>query len=285
MQKESQVSVGGTARMRAALPSFSGSEAEVAKWILRDPRRLLRLSMSEVADACEVSDTTVLRCARRAGFQGYTDLKLAIAQDTISEGEIIHGEVGPQDDADTTIHKVFAASVQALNDTRTLLSSDAVDAVVKALDSAPLVSIAGVGTSSLVAQALYQRLARLGIRADAPHDVQLQFMHSSTLSRGDLLIAISRMGVTKDILAIARQVRQHGGTVVCLTGNARSPLALESDIVLVAASNGYRSEPMAPLVAMLTLVDAVLVRFAQKHADSANHFDSAFARAIVPKSL
>lgn len=277
--------LGGTARIRAALPSFSDSEAEVAKWILHDPRRLLRLSMSEVADACQVSDTTVLRCARRAGFQGYTDLKLAIAQDTITESEIIHGEVGPQDDATTVIRKVFAASAQALNDTRALLRDDAVDAVVSALDVAAAVSITGVGTSSLVAQALYQRLARLGIRADAPADVQLQFMHSSTLSRGDLLFAISRTGVTKDILAIAQQTRRNDGTVVCLTGNARSPLALESDIVLVAASSGYRSEPMAWLVAMLTLVDALLVRYAQKHADRANHFDSAFAHAIVPKSL
>jgi RpiR family carbohydrate utilization transcriptional regulator len=277
--------VGGTARLRAALLSFSGSEAEVAKWILDDPRRLLRLSMSEVADACQVSDTTVLRCARRAGFQGYTDLKLAIAQDTITETEIIQGEVGPHDDAATVISKVFAASAQALSDTQALLRSDAVDAVVSALEVAPAVSIAGVGTSSLVAQALYQRLARLGIRADAPQDVQLQFMHSSTLGREDLLFVISRTGVTKDLLTIAQQVRGNGGTVVCLTGNARSPLALESDIVLVAASNGYRSEPMASLVAMLSLMDAVLVRYAQQHADRAHHVDSAFAHAIVPKSL
>jgi DNA-binding MurR/RpiR family transcriptional regulator len=275
----------GTARMRAALPSFSESEAEVARWILRDPRRLLRLSMSEVADACKVSDTTVLRCARRAGFQGYTDLKLAIAQDTITETEIIQGEVGPQDDAATVIRTVFATSAQALSDTQALLDSDALDTVVAALDSARAVSIAGVGTSSLVAQTLYQRLARLGIRADAPTDVQLQFMHSSALSRGDVLVAISRTGVTKDIVTIAQQVSRKGGTVVCLTGNARSPLALESDIVLVATSHGYRSEPMAWLVAMLTLVDAVLVRYAQKHADRANHFDSAFAQAIVPRSL
>lgn len=279
------MAAGGTARIRAALLSFSGSEADVAKWILDNPRRLLRLSMSEVADACQVSDTTVLRCARRAGFQGYTDLKLAIAQDTITESEIVQGEVAPDDDAATVIRKVFAASTQALSDTQALLRGDAVDAVVAALDGAPAVSIAGVGTSSLVAQALYQRLARLGIRADAPPDVQLQYMHSSTLSRGDLVFVISRTGVTKDLLAIAQQVRKNGGTVVCLTGNARSPLALQSHIVLVAASNGYRSEPMASLVAMLTLVDAVLVRYAQHHADRANRFDSAFALAIVPKSL
>ena len=99
------------------------------------------------------------------------------------------------------------------------------------------------------------------------------------------MFVISRTGVTKDLLAISRQVRHNGGTVVCLTGNARSPLALESNIVLVAASNGYRSEPMASLVAMLTLVDAVLVRYAQQHADRAHHFDKAFAHAIVPKSL
>lgn len=276
---------GGTARIRAALPSFSGSETEVAKWILEDPRRLLPLSMSEVADACGVSDTTVLRCARRAGFQGYTDLKLAIAQDTVPENQLIHGEVGPQDDAATVIRKVFAASAQALDDTQSLLHGNAIDEIVAALDRAGTVSISGVGTSALVAQALYQRLARVGIRADAPTDVQLQFMHTSTLGPGDLMVVISRTGVTKDILAIAQQARLNGATVVCLTGNARSPLAAESSTVLVAASNGYRSDPMASLVAMLAIVDAVVVRYGQKHAEQANRFDHAFAHAIVPKSL
>ena len=279
------MNTGGTARIRAALPSFSDSETDVANWILSDPRRILPLSMSEVADACQVSDTTVLRFARRAGFQGYTDLKLALAQDTVTDSEIIHGEVTPSDDTATVISKVFAAATQALHDTNSLLQPHALDAAVTALDTAARVSIAGVGTSSLVAQALYQRLARLGIRADAPQDTQLQIMHSSTLGTGDLLFVVSRTGVTKDILAIAKQVRRNGGTVVCLTGNARSPLALESTIVLVAASNGYRSEPMASLVAMLTLVDAVLVRYAQQHADQAHRVDSAFAHSIVPKSL
>ncbi len=283
--------IGGLARIRAALPSFSGSETAVANWILRDPRRLLPLSMSEVADACQVSDTTVLRCAKRAGFQGYTDLKLAIAQEALPHSEPLQGEVGPADDAATLIRKVFAASQQALEDTRSLLAPETLDAVVTALErtlvenAAATVSIAGVGNSAIVAQTLYQRLARIGIRADAPQDIQLQFMHSSTLRPGDILFAISRTGVTRDILAIAQQARRAGATVVCLTGNATSPLALESNIVLVAASNAYRSEPMASLVAMLTLIDAILVRFGQKHPEHASRVDQAFAHAIVPKSL
>lgn len=275
----------GTARLRAALDSFSDSEADVANWILSDPRRILPLSMAEVAEACSVSDTTVLRCARRAGFDGYTELKLAVAQDAVSDSEIIQGEVTGEDDAASVVRKVFAASVQALQDTQVLLQAQAVDTVAKRLETAAAVSVVGVGMSSLVAQALYQRLARLGIRADAPQDSQLQAMHASMLGKGDLLFVISRTGVTRDILTIARKARENGGTVVCITGNSRSPLALESDIVLVAASGGFQSEPMASLVAMLALVDAVLVRFAQQHPDQARSFDSRFAQAIVPKSL
>ena len=70
---------GALARLRAASPALSETERKVADWILSQPDGLLTSSMMDVARACDVSDTTVLRMCRNSDFSGFTDLKLALA--------------------------------------------------------------------------------------------------------------------------------------------------------------------------------------------------------------
>ena len=53
----------------------------MALWVLENVDAAIRNSMSAIAQATDVSDTTVLRMCRTAGFEGFTDLKLALAQE------------------------------------------------------------------------------------------------------------------------------------------------------------------------------------------------------------
>ena len=71
-------------RIRSKLPALATAEIRVANWVLQQPEKVMELSMAQVAQACGVSDTTVLRFCRNTGFQGYLDLKLSIARDLAS---------------------------------------------------------------------------------------------------------------------------------------------------------------------------------------------------------
>jgi DNA-binding MurR/RpiR family transcriptional regulator len=63
--------------------------------------------MAQVAQACGVSDTTVLRFCRYVGFQGYTDLKLSIARDLTSPTQVIHDNIAEGDPPAVIARKVF----------------------------------------------------------------------------------------------------------------------------------------------------------------------------------
>ena len=63
-------STNSLARIRSKYPTLAASEARVATWVLQQPEKIMRLSMAQVAQACQVSDTTVLRFCRNTGFQG-----------------------------------------------------------------------------------------------------------------------------------------------------------------------------------------------------------------------
>lgn len=276
---------GALARLRAGLMSYSDSERIVADWILEQPRALISMSMSDVARACGVSDTTVLRLSRRAGFRGYTDLKLALALDVVRPGELIHGAVADDDDTATVLGKVMNATAQALRDTQAVAQPRVIDAVIDAIESAARIVIVGVGSSGVLGQTFYQRLARLGRMADAPLDGQVQLMHAAALGRGDLLVAISYSGATKDVIDSAERARARGATVVAITGNSSSPLALVSDHVLVSVSTQPHSDPLSAMVTSLALLDVLLVAFALRHPEIAEETERVFLDAIVPKSM
>lgn len=279
------VTSGAVARLRGSLLGLSGSERSVAEWILADPGRLLHLSMSSVAQECGVSDTTVLRTCRTAGFRGFTDLKLALAQDLVRPTQLIHDDIDAADTPDALIRKVFHANVQALYDTLELLDAAEVIRAVDALEAADTVTIAGVGGSSIVSQALYQRLFRLGRVCDAPLDAQLQVMHAALAGAGDVVVGVSYSGVTKDTVQVLDRARQDGAVTICVTGNAQSPAAKAADIVLCSVSHETRAEPIAARIAQLTIVDAIAVVYALRHLDRTLVSDARFNEAAVPRSI
>lgn len=71
-------------RIENSLPDLSKSERKVAEYIRKNPRGIIDLSVAALADACGVSDPTVVRAYKKLGFSGYEDLKLTLAQATVS---------------------------------------------------------------------------------------------------------------------------------------------------------------------------------------------------------
>ncbi|SMQ75701.1 transcriptional regulator, RpiR family [Devosia lucknowensis] len=270
-------------RLRSVLPTLSDSERRAALWILDNSKAAIRQSMSAIAQACEVSDTTVLRMCRAAGFEGFTDLKLALAREPRG---IPVDSANPQPaDELSAVRSVFAANRQALSDTLSVLDKTTFNRALDLMAGARHILVGGVGGSGIVAQAFYQRCFRLGLRCDAPIDSQLQIMHAGLTGPGDLVVAISYSGITSDPVLLMQEARARGASTICITGNSRSPLARLADVVLVTVSHEQGSEPMAAQIAQLTLVDALYVAAAARNVESAQRTEERMVNAILPKSI
>lgn len=270
-------------RLRSVLPTLSDTERRVAIWVLDNSEAAVRQSMSAIAQACDVSDTTVLRMCRAAGFEGFTDLKLALAREPqAAPSAPIDSQ--PTNDLQAA-HHVFAANRQALSDTLSVLDQATFQQAIDLLAGARHILAGGVGGSGIVAQAFYQRCFRLGLRCDAPVDSQLQIMHAGLTGPGDLVVAISYSGITSDPVLLLQEAKARGAATICITGNSRSPLAKLADVVLVSVSHEQGSEPMAAQIAQLTLVDALYVAIAARNAQRAQLNEERMVNAILPKSI
>jgi len=143
----------GLAALRGRLLSFSGTERRVARYIVAHAHQVGHLSMAEIAAECGVSDTTVLRTCRHAGFRGFSDLKIAIIKETANSTRIVPDDVARGDTFYTVAHKVFQEEIQALYDTLELLSEKKLATVVDLVEKARRILIVGVGQSSIMGQA------------------------------------------------------------------------------------------------------------------------------------
>ncbi|MFD1253637.1 putative HTH-type transcriptional regulator YbbH [Devosia equisanguinis] len=272
-----------TSQLRSVLPTLSDSERRVALWILEHPQDVMRQSMSAVAQLVEVSDTTVLRMCRAAGFEGYTDLKLALAREPFVPTPV-SGDAPPADGLQLA-QTVFRAIGRALDDTLAVLDESTLTRAIDQIAAARHILVGGVGGSGIVAQAFYQRCFRLGLRCDAPIDSQLQIMHAAGMGPQDLVVAISYSGITSDPVLLLQEARARGAATICITGNRRSPLAQLADTTLVSVSYEHGSEPMAAQVAQLTLIDALYVALAQRLGNQAQLIEERMVNAILPKSI
>jgi DNA-binding MurR/RpiR family transcriptional regulator len=272
------------AKIRCSLLSLSDSERKVADWILQQKEAVLHLSMAQVAEACGVSDTTVLRMCRNIGFKGYTNLKIALAQDLASPTQLIHDDISNVDEPTEMARKVFLSNIQALYDTLELLDNATLINAVNSLKNARKVLITGVGGSSIIAQAAYQKLFRLGLNCIAPSDIQMQIMHAALLNADDLIIGISYSGNTKDVILAMEEAKKHYAQSICITGNALSPITKLADMTLLSVSHETRSDAIAARTAQLTLIDALYIIFSFQQMETTLAVEKRIVQSILPKS-
>ncbi|MCG3212290.1 MAG: HTH-type transcriptional regulator RpiR [Anaerolineae bacterium] len=276
-------SINSLTRIRTKLPTLAASEARVANWVMQQPEKIMALSMAQVAQACGVSDTTVLRFCRNAGFQGYIDLKLSVARDLTSPTQVIHDDLAEDDPPAVIARKVFISNIQALYDTLEVLDEQALVQAIRLLQNARQILIVGVGTSIPIVQGMYNMLMRLGLNCKAQTDSYLQLMEVALLQPGDVVIGISQSGSSKDPVYTLKQAKSNGVATICITGNAQSPITKYADVTLLSVAREARIEAIASRIAQMSIADALYVIVALNNIDTAIHNEKLIWDALLPK--
>lgn len=259
------------AHVRALTPNLAPAERRVAAAVVQDPAGVAAKTISELAEACRTSGTTVIRFCRAMGFPGYPELRLALAaaaQVGQARGwEDIGSDIGPQDTIDEVIKKIAHADARAVEETAAQLNAETLSAVVDAIVHARRIDIYGVGASAFVALDLQQKLHRIERIVYAWPDPHSAVTSAALLKRGDVAIGISHTGMTADTVGSLAEARQQQATTVAITNFPGSSIASVADYVLTTAAREttFRSGAMASRIAALTVVDCLFVAVAQRN--------------------
>jgi len=260
-----------TATVRGLLPSLTPAAARIATLIVQDPARVARSTISELSALAGTSESSIVRTARALGFAGYPELRLALAASAARQGprSTLSAGITPDDSAEEVIAKLVHTESQAVLETATQLDADRLAGAVQAICGNGQLHIAGVGASGLVAQDLQQKLARIGRPCHAHGDSQSALTSAVLLGEGDVFLAVSHSGESRDVLEPLRRAAAQGATTVVITNHPMSTAARLADFVLVSAGREttFRPGAMASRISQLVVVDCLFVCVAQRTFD------------------
>ena len=269
---------------------FTKAEKRVADLVLEKPDQVVYMSITDLADACGVGDTSVFRFCRDLDKKGYQDFKMALAQALASGSEDaaatqMTGAVGFKDSLDVVVQKVLSTNVGALNETYRLIRKEDISTAVDWMIQAKSIYFFGVGGSMVAALEAQSRFMRITSKAHMTIDLHLQAMSAALMGPEDLAIAFSYSGAMKDTLDVVSKARAGGAKVIGITRFTRSPLSALCDLRLLCGANEgpLQGGSMSAKMSQLFLLDVLYVEYFKRTYETSTQSKAATADAITSK--
>ncbi|KDR31313.1 MULTISPECIES: MurR/RpiR family transcriptional regulator [Caballeronia] len=239
------------------------SERKLAEYVLEAPREVLDLSMTEFAARAGVSQPTIARFCQALGFSGFREFKIRLAQGVAADVPTVYRDVRTDEPAAGVAAKVLDRTIGALIAVRNSLSSDSVAAAIAMLAEARRIEFYGAGGSGIAALDMQHKFFRLGVPSVAYSDPHTYTTSAALLGAGDVVVAISNTGRTRDILDACRSALNGGAKVIAIT-HGNSPLARLATVGLFANVDEDTDifSPMTSRVSHLAIGDILAVGLA-----------------------
>ncbi|HEX6339411.1 MAG TPA: MurR/RpiR family transcriptional regulator [Jiangellaceae bacterium] len=275
-------------RIRSVLPELPAALQRVGEQVLSAPAVVARATILETAERSGTSAATVTRFCRALGLPGYSDLRLAMAEETgrssaVAGWEIDIGrEIMPSDSLERVLNMITTADIRAIQETAAGLDLAEVDKAAEAISRAGRVEVYGIGGSALVAGEMQLCLHRIGVPTWSWSDVHSGLTSAALLTPDDVAIAVSHSGATYETVEMLSTAGSKGTTTVALTSFPNSPLAEVADIVLTTAihETTFRPDALAARHPQLIVLDLIYVAVAQRRYETTGKALRATAEAV-----
>ncbi len=209
------------------------SDRRVAEVVLSNPEGVVAMTLATLAKTAGVSEPTVIRFCTAIGCDGFRDMRVKLARSLAFARTTSHTAITDEDSLDTIITKVFDYNLSNLNWAQSKLNHSHLEKAVAALSKAKRIEFFGFGASGIVARDAQQKFPLFGVPCGAPSDSHQMFMTADMLGEGDVAVAISNTGQTKDIVETMRVARERGAHTIGITGEDGSPLLANCNTHLV----------------------------------------------------
>ena len=259
----------------------------VAEYLMQHAAEAQYLSISSLARECNVAEATVFRFCRALGFEGYHEMRIALAQANATGAMVNQRDPEPDADTATLCEHASALFMTAINGTQNTLSPEAVDRAVELLHRARQVFCLGQGGSQLVANDICARFAGITNKFRTAGDSHMQIMAASLMTEQDVVLFVSYSGATRDMLETLRTAKAAGAKIILLTHYEDSPGARLADIVLLcgAQESPLDSGSIPIKVAVLYVAEVLLLRYMLDDAEASNAAQDCTTEALAVKML
>ncbi len=267
------------------MPHLTPLEARVVETVFSLRTFDDETSLKEIASEAGVSEAMVVKIAKKLGFAGYREFRNAVAQYNRLPTAEMHQELSLEDTSQEIIQKVFRTSIQALEETLSIMDIEAFDRAADLIYGARQRDFYGVGGSAQIARDVSHKFLRIGVRSSVYDDSHMMLMSAALLGTDDVAIGFSHSGNTVAVIEAIQLARRNGARTIAITNYNSSPLAQHADVVLCSTAQGspLMGENAAARIAQLNILDAVFVAVAQRDYKAAERGLAKTMAAVASK--
>lgn len=157
------------------LNNFTFQEQVVVDHIIKYPKNLLEMSITELAEASYTSASTIIRLCKKLGTKGYADLKFIYASEYQKMMELKESlKTKPYDKnskIDDIIHTMPLIYSKAIDHTKSMLDHNTIIRVTDLMKQAKIIDVYGDGINYEVAKMFCYKLEEIGVIANAYNSI------------------------------------------------------------------------------------------------------------------
>lgn len=210
----------------ASMDSFFDTEKKIGDYIVRNPKKVVDMTVGELAKECGVSEASVSRFCKRIELKGFHHLKISLARELVDakdDGEI-SGHISV-DDMEGSLRGILSNKMEELRQTVAMIDREELKKILNVINNADTVLMAAVGNTIPVAMDGAYKLNQIGIRAMSTPIWETELGYSYNLTDKDVVVAISNSGESTGVIQILEAAKSRGAVAISITNNARSSVA------------------------------------------------------------
>ncbi len=255
--------------IQSSMSQLPNAQKQVAAFVLEHYKEIPFLSVTSMAEAIGVSDTTIIKFCIRLGFDGFSDFKKVISGHVQSEVTMVHrleshlSGVGDED----TLDKVLACDVQNLRWTlNNPHNRNNFDQFVKLLKEAGNIHVMGFRNSAVLTQYMVLHLRQLNRNVHEIIPALGEFPDKlSVIREGDLFVGISFTRYSKTVCQSMQYIKERGIATALITDSPLCPCYPYADIPLFCGTKSLSHE--LSYVGFFSLVNALVVAISRDTRD------------------
>ncbi|MFT8709160.1 MAG: MurR/RpiR family transcriptional regulator [Sporolactobacillus sp.] len=246
-------------KIYSELGKFSKSEKKIVDLIVSDPQFVINATISQLATRGEISEASISRFCKRINLNGFHHLKVLLAQSSLNQADA--QENTSLTTHDKTLEKLVKDKESEIQATLEGFDPQVMQQIIQAIKDARLIQVMAEGNTFPVALDACFKFNQIGRLAFTASSWEVAMGQALNLTDADVLIVVSNSGESRQLIQLINVAKKNHVTIIALTNNNSSPIAVLADHNVMTASRGtiFMSEYFFSRVAAVTAIEAIFM--------------------------
>lgn len=268
------------------LNSLTPKGRVLGNYIIQNPRKAVFMTTKELAEACHVSEATVVRFVGKLGYAGYGDFLQAL-RDFVDTGLSLPDRVdlpGMKGAGTDHLHRVLLEEINNLRHLYETADMEAIAQFVEHLAASPSVYVIGSRISYTFAYYLGWSLTKVrkGVHILKGSDSTV-IDSLSGAPEGALVVIIATSRYPNELIKLARVSQRLHQTLLVITDSKLCPLIQFADKTLIAPS---RSIPLIGYSAAISsIINCLILELASRRDETMKHHQERLEQAYLENDI